>query len=231
MMAENEVVKYAKYYCDKDEPPAFYNEYFELEDKTFLPRDDVGLKEKLFGKMHKGASENCVLHYFVRDGVQSNLMKSFASDKKVHRRFYAVCSPDFSVDSDHCFSAFNNAAILKNRICASIWQSEFGERVILTLSWGDESTYHYAFSNIEEGATVAVSHQGVQNENIFKKGFLAAVEVIKPHIICWYGKIPDYAKETCAACKIKIVKMQTRYSLVHALKTKDLMRHQQTLFA
>ena len=37
MMAENEVIKYAKYYCGKDEPPAFYNEYFELEDKTFLP--------------------------------------------------------------------------------------------------------------------------------------------------------------------------------------------------
>ena len=230
MMAENEVVKYAKYYCGKDEPPVFYNEYFELENKTFLPRDDVKLGEKLFG-LQKDSARNCVLHYFVRDGVQSNLMKSFASDKKVHRRFYAVCSPDFSVDSDHCFSAFNNAAILKNRICASIWQSEFGERVILTLSWGDESTYHYAFSNIEEGATVAVSHQGVQNEDTFKRGFLAATKMIKPHIICWYGKTPDYAKETCAACKIKIVKMQTRYSLVHALKTKDLMRHQQTLFA
>lgn len=192
------------------------------------------LGEKLLG-LQKGLqqddAQNCVLHYFVRDKAQCKLMESFASDRALHQRFYAVCSPDFSVDSAHSFSAFNNAAILKNRLCASVWQSEYGERVILTLIWGDESTYRYAFSNIEEGATIAVSHQGVQNEETFKKGFIAAVEVIKPRIICWYGKTPDYTKAICAACKIKIVKMQTRYSLVHTLKNKAIVKLQQTLFA
>lgn len=84
---------------------------------------------------------------------------------------------------------------------------------------------------IEEGAAVAVSHQGVQDEETFKKGLIAAVEVIKPRIICWYGKTPDYAKTICGACKIKIVEMQTRYSLVHALKTKAFVKLQQTLLA
>ena len=197
----------------------------------FFPRDDVGLKEKLLGKRRKGASENCVLHYFVRDKAQCKLTESFASDRALHQRFYAVCSPDFSVDSEHCFSAFNNAAILKNRLCTSLWQSEYGERVILTLTWGDESTYDLAFSNIEEGAAVAVSHQGVKDEVTFKRGFIAAVEVIKPRIICWYAKIPDYAKAICAVRKIKIVKMQTRYALVHTLKTKAIGKLQQTLLA
>ena len=231
MTAKNDVLKYAKYYCGKDEPPAFYNEEFDLSDKIFFPRDDVGLKEKLLGKRRKGTSENCVLHYFVRDKAQCKLTESFASDRALHQRFYAVCSPDFSVDSAHCFSAFNNAAILKNRLCASLWQSEYGERVILTLTWGDESTYDLAFSNIEDGAAVAVSHQGVQNDHIFKKGFLAAVKMIKPRIICWYGKTPDYAKTICGAHKIQIVKMQTRFDLVHTLKDKDTESFQHTLFA
>ena len=152
MTAKNDVLKYAKHFHGKDEPPFFYNEYFELEGKTFLPRDDVGLKEKLFAKRWKGVRENCVLHYFVRDKAQCKLMESFASDRALHQRFYAVCSPDFSVDSAHCFSAFNNAAILKNRLCASLWQSEYGERVILTLCWGDESTYDLAFSEDRRGS-------------------------------------------------------------------------------
>ena len=231
MTAKNDVLKYAKYFHDKDEPPVFYSEEFDLSGKMFFPRDDVGLKEKLFGKRRKGASENCVLHYFVRDKAQSRLMESFASDRALHQKFYAVCSPDFSVDSAHCFSAFNNAAILKSRLCASVWQNEFGERVILTLTWGDESIYDLAFSNIEEGAAVAVSHQGVQNEDTFKRGFIAAVEVIKPRIICWYGKIPDYAKAMCSARKIQIVKMQTRFDLVHILKDNDTESFQHTLFA
>ena len=231
MMAKNDVLKYAKYFNGKNEPPAFYNEEFDLSDKIFFPRDDLGLKEKLFGKRRKIVNEDCVLHYFVRDKAQSRLMENFASDRALHQRFYAVCSPDFSVDSAHCFSAFNNAAILKSRICASLWQNEFDERVILTLIWGDESTYDLAFSNIDEGTAVAVSHQGVKDENTFKKGLIAAVETIKPRIICWHAKFPDYAKAICAAHKIKIVKIQTRYSLVHTLKTKSLWKLQHTLFA
>ena len=67
-----------------------------------------------------------------------------------------------------------------------------GRYVISTLSWANEDTYETAFSNIENGCIVAISSEGVNDWQCFKKGFLEMLKQIKPSKICWYDKIPDW---------------------------------------
>lgn len=213
-MTMNDVMDYAKYYNGKDEPPRFYHEHFDLKDKLFVPVDDVSLGKRLC----KDTAKAAILHYFVADGKQNRLLRNGMTDSALHKKFYAVCSPDPSVDSANCWGCFNNANILKARITAYRWQQEAGERVILTLIWGDESTHRYAFDNIDKGAIVAVSHQGVVDEQMFKCGLLCAIDTIQCEAICWYGTIPEYIGRYYDM--EKIVKMQPRYQLVSNLSTR-----------
>ena len=222
-LTSNDVIDFARFYNGKDEPPRFYREAIDFSNKVFIPQDDVALAKKLNLK----AKRDCILHYFVGDSRQNRLLKSPFADKSIHKRFFAVCSPDFSVDSEHCFSCLNHANILKARIIASHWQA--GEiAVIPTLIWGDEATYHYAFDNIEEGCAVAVSHQSIRDEKVFRDGILYAIRAINPSNICWYGSIPAYMGEWFDLQKI--VRMQTRFQLVKCLKQKEGYFMQQSLF-
>lgn len=223
-MTSNDVTDYAKYFNGKDEPPRFYNEYFDLQKKLFVPVDDVALGEKLC----ENTKENAVLHYFVQDEKQNRILRNPFIDNELHKKFYAVCSPDPSVDSTRCFGCFNESNIMKARICASLWQQKFGERVILTLIWGDESTFKTAFTNIEKGAIVAISHQAVKNEKIFKVGFVLAIEKIQPSAICWYGNIPEYVKDYYD--ESKIIKMQMRTKLINIKNVADKNIFQECLF-
>lgn len=210
-MTMNDVIDNAKYYNGKDESPWFYHEHFETRGKVFIPVDDIDLGERLC----LNTKEDAILHYFVADGKQNRLLRKALTDKALHKKFYAVCSPDPSVDSANCWECFNNANILKARISAHRWQQEVGERVILTLIWGDESTYKYAFGNIEKGAIVAISHQGVVDEGVFKRGLLCAIDTIQCEAICWYGTIPKYLGVYYDMKKI--VRMHSRYQLVSNL--------------
>lgn len=204
----NDVIDYSRFFSGNDEPPMFYHEYLDLKNKTFIPNDDFLLAEKIGIKTQTDG----ILYYFSYDSTQNRLIHNPLADKKLHSKFYAVCSPDFSADSSNCFSLFNEANILKARINASLWQSECGESVILTLIWGDKSTYKYAFDCVEKGAVCAVSHQGIKDEKIFMEGLEAAIDKIQMENICWLGNIPDYVSKFYDTARI--VKMQPRGELL-----------------
>ncbi len=212
MATLNDVIDYSKFYDGKDESPFFCHENFELKYKIFVPADDFKIAQKLTGS----TKENVILHYFVHDSKQNRLLLNNLADKNLHQKVFAVTSPDFSADSKNCWSCLNEANILKSRICASRWQQECEEPVILTLLWGDSSTYKYAFGNIEKGTVCAVSHQGVKDEHIFKEGLETAVEKIRMENLCWLGNIPWYVKEFYDLKRI--IKMQTRTELLQMLK-------------
>lgn len=211
----NDVIDFVKYYNGRDESPYFFHEYLDARRKLFIPIDDVSLGEKLC----KNTRERAILHHFVADCKQNRLLCNPKADSALHKKFYAVCSPDPSVDSKNCWGCLNNANILKARIIAYLWQQAEGERVILTLIWGDGSTYKYAFGNIEKGTIVAVSHQGVVDEAVFKDGLLFAIDTIQSEAICWYGSIPEYVYRYYD--KERIIKMQAR----NTLKTELFERH------
>ena len=185
MATLNDVMDYAKYYTGSDEPPRFYHEHFDLQGKLFVPVDDF----KLGAALCKDTRKAVVLHHFVRDKEQNRLLINNLADKHLHQKVYAITSPDFSADSNNCWSCFNEGNILKSRICAYRWQSECDEPVILTWLWGDESTYKMAFGNVEKGSIAAVSSQGVKDFKIFEKGLRYGIDIIQPEYICWLGKV------------------------------------------
>lgn len=215
MAALNDVMKYSKYYSGTDEPPRFYHEVFDLKNKMFAATDDF----KLAKKLTDNTKENVILHYFEYDSKQNRLLANNLADRGLHRHVFAAASPDFSADSSNCWSCLNDANILKSRICAFRWQNECEEPVILTLSWGNKSTYKWAFGNIEKGSTVAVSSQAVSDIQIFENGIRAGIDIIQPDYICWYGKIFDFMGKYYDLDKI--VKMQTRTELLQLYKGKN----------
>lgn len=212
----NDVVNYSKYYSGKDVPPVFYHERFDLKGKLFVPVDDFKLGQKLSDNMQ----EEVILHYFEYDSKQNRLLANNLADKDMHAKVYAVTSPDFSVDSTKCWQCLNDGNILKSRICAYRWQSECGLPVILTLIWGeDKSTYKLAFGNVEKESVVAVSSQGVEDQQTFENGIRVAIDTIQPEYICWYGKVFDFMKNYYD--KSRIIKMQPRRQLMKMIKEKN----------
>lgn len=94
MATLNDVIDYSKFYNGLDEPPFFYHEYFDLKNKLFVPSDDFKLAQKLTDNI-KG---NVVLHYFEHDSKQNRLLVNNLADRELHRKVFAVASPDFSAD-------------------------------------------------------------------------------------------------------------------------------------
>ena len=174
-------------------------------------------------------TEPIIIHYFAHDKEQNRLLINNLADRKLHEKVYAVTSPDFSADSNNCWNCFNIGNILKSRICAYRWQSECEEAVILTLLWGDESTYKMAFGNVEKGSVVAVSSQAIENIEIFRKGFIQAVKLIEPENICWYGKVFDWISDYYDTSKI--IRMQTRTQLINRKMVLERFKGQIDLFS
>ena len=212
MATLNDVMDFAKYYKGKDEPPMFYHEHFDIKGKLFVPIDDY----KMVKHLCIDPKEHVVVHYYARDDRQNALFHDVTAHKDIHSRVYAVASPDFSVDSSHCYSCLNLANILKARIIASVWQEKYEERVILNLIWGNKGTFDMAFGNIEKGTIVSVSSQAIESNEIFEAGIKTAIDRISPERICWYGPVMD--KIDSFYDRERIVKMDTRSSLMKRIQ-------------
>ena len=224
MATLNDVLDYAKFYSGKNEPPRFCREYIDLKEKMFAPTDDFKLAQKLSDNTRK----NVVLHYFEYDSKQNRLLLNNLADRDLHKKVFAVASPDFSADSNNCWSCFNESNILKSRICAYRWQEECEESVILTLLWGDKNTYKWAFSNVEKGSIVAVSSQGIKDIVLFENGIRTGIDMIQPEFICWYGEVFDFMDKYYD--KNRIIKMQTRTDLLKMYKQSLFCESQKSLF-
>lgn len=184
--------------------PNFYKQCFYPSEKKFIPYDELSSFSK------ENTIKNVIPHFFIKDEKQV----SFASNPDAYSdlldNVYAIFSTDFSVFVN-TFSQFNNAIILLNRLIASYWQQK-GRFVILTLTWGLEDTYDTAFSNIEKGAIVGISTEGVTDWNCFKTGFIEMINRIEPDFICWYDKIPLWVYEYYP--EEKIIKVPKRFEVV-----------------
>lgn len=205
----NDVINYAKFYRGSEEPPAFRREeLLDLREKLYVPFDDC----KVVKSLNVNPKQDVVLHYYVKDCKQNILMKNPGAHRKEHSMVYASTSPDFSVDSMHCYSCLNISNILKSRIVANIWQNKYEERVILNLIWGNKDTYDMAFRNVEKGSIVSVSTVGVKDYGVFYDGLRKAIDLISPEEICWYGRVIDNIEDIYD--KDKIIPMQSRRIIV-----------------
>lgn len=220
----NNVLDFNRYYNGKEEPPLFRKQYIDLNDKLFIPVDDLGLL-----CLSDNPSDNVILHHFVKDKRQNKFVFNENPPLDLFQKVYAVTSSDLSVDSANSYEIFNLSNILKARINAYRLQNEFDLLVILTLIWGAEDTFNFAFENVERGSIVAVSSQAVEDVGVFKKGFAKAVAMIAPEYICWYGNVYDWVADYYDVSRI--IRMQTRTQLIKQKQLVEKSRWQGNLFS
>ncbi len=191
------------------EPPRFFKQSINLQDKIFAPYDELG------SWMKHEKPQRIIPHFFISDQKQTCFAGDPAKHSDILDSCFAVFSPDYSVFTN-AYTQFNNAMILLNRLIASYWQS-LERYVILTLSWAGGDTYDTAFSNIEKNCVVAISTEGVSDWECFKNGFLELLKRIEPQKICWYGKIPNWAYDYYDSSDI--IRIKKRHI---AIKEKEL---------
>lgn len=127
------------------------------------------------------------------------------------RRYYAVCSPDFSLYTDMPLplQLFNT---YRSRWCGRFWQS-LGLKVIPTVSWSDSASYDFCFVGIPKGVMITVAVPQVSAEEHVIAGFHAglqeAVRRIKPSSILLYGSL-DGLEIQCGVPVVETVRTLER---------------------
>jgi hypothetical protein len=135
---------------------------------------------------------NKAVHFFV-DDYQFNRVWNCADDYiSMLRKFRYVCTPDFSLYTDHprAIQIYNH---YRKHWCGAYWQAH-GIRVVPTIGWSDETSFAWCFDGEPTDSVVAVSSVGTQNSEYSKELFLAGYrEMMKrltPTHIIFYGKVP-----------------------------------------
>ena len=104
--------------------------------------------------------------------------------------FFAVATPDYS--SYRNMEPWRIEENVIHSLWCGAWLQYLGVRVIPTVTWADERTYHICFDYIEKGSVVAISTIGVSKEKeAFLKGFNEMVKRIEPPLILVRGKLID----------------------------------------
>ena len=122
-----------------------------------------------------------------------------APEKRVEvlKKYRAVLTPDFSMYLEmhptlQLYNTFRNRWI-------GAYLANHKIKVVLTVNWGDESTFEFCFEGIEKGSAVAVStYMASENDNRkdqkdwFLKGYNEMLRRIEPEvIICYHTPFPE----------------------------------------
>ncbi len=133
------------------------------------------------------------IHFFIDDYQFIRVWKQPDTYLGMLRKFQAVLTPDFSTYTDFpkAIQVYNH---YRKHWLGAYWQLN-GIRVIPTISWSDRSSYDWCFTGEPEGATVAVSSVGTQNnietQRLFLDGYNEMLARLQPSKIIMYGNVPD----------------------------------------
>lgn len=127
------------------------------------------------------------IHFFTYDWKFEKVFENAEEELEKLKQYYCLLSPDFGIFTNMPL-ALQIASIFKNRWCGAYWQSK-GLKVIPTVSWGDERSFHFCFDGIEEGSVVAVSTYYCENcEEEFMLGYNEMMKRIKPSLVICYDE-------------------------------------------
>lgn len=102
------------------------------------------------------------------------------------RKSAVVLSPDFSISK-----GMREAQVIentfKNRRLCCFYQEWFVD-VIPAVSWAEEWTYEICFEGIPYGNPIAISTIGVEDKDMFLKGYNFCINKINPEYIICFGK-------------------------------------------
>ena len=142
------------------------------------------------------ASEGHGIHFFIDDYQFQRLWTQPDTYIPMLSKFDALMTPDFSTYTDYpkAIQIYNH---YRKHWLGAYWQKH-GFTVIPTISWSDESSIDWCFDGEPVGSTVAVSAVGTQMDDksrgLFRYGYQAMLEVLKPHSIIFYGAVPEECK-------------------------------------
>lgn len=145
-----------------------------------------------FAKTCKDPEEHGI-HFFIDDYQFQRLWADPDRYIPMLSRFKALMSPDFSTYTDYpkAIQIYNH---YRKHWLGAYWQKR-GLMVIPTISWSDESSLDWCFDGEPVGGTVAVSAVGTQMDDkargLFRYGYKAMLEVLKPCSIIFYGAVPE----------------------------------------
>ncbi len=174
----------------------------------FIEPDEVDISQinnglwlinyKNVSSQKKNASRK-IVHFFCYDGkIRSILDHPVRLIKKVSG-YYAVATPDFTMDPKMKIEPIRMATF-NNRWIGAFLQTN-GIRVIPTVGWVDDDTYDICFGGLRDGGTFLISSYGVNNP-ICQDGFFRGYREMRKRypntkIICAGDRIDGMDSDVC----------------------------------
>lgn len=156
-----------------------------LVKKQEISLEDVSLIG--YDKVNQSNDYKSIVHFFLDDYKFESIYNNPEKKIEVLRKFKAVLTPDFSMFVEMPI-ALQLFATFKNRWTGAYLQQQ-GIKVILTVRWGDLTSFNFCFDGIEKDSIVAVSTIGIKNQKShFLLGYNEMLSRIKPSKIICYGK-------------------------------------------
>ena len=132
------------------------------------------------------------VHFFIDDYQFERVWRDFKREGKLLREFGACMTPEFSMYTDFpkAMQIYNH---YRRHFIGAYLQHE-GVKVIPSLCWSDEKSLDWCFDGEPVGSCVAISSVGTQrhleSRRLFKYGYDAMCERLKPETIIFYGEVP-----------------------------------------
>ena len=158
---------------------------FPIIKKQDINVDEIKFLSFVNAKNNDKENQDKTIHFFTYDWLFDKVYNNPEKELEKLQQYKYLLSPDFSIFTNMPL-ALQIESIFKNRWCGAYWQSK-GLKVIPTVSWGDEKSFHFCFDGIEEGSVVAVCTYDRENcEEEFMLGYNEMIKRIKPSkIICY----------------------------------------------
>lgn len=186
----------------------FHNQSVGKYDFPLIKKQDIDVDKIKFlsfvnAKIDDDKNKDKTIHFFTYDWKFEKVYENADEELEKLSQYYCLLSPDFSLFTNMPL-AKQIESVFKNRWCGAYWQSK-GLKVIPTVSWSDERSFHFCFDGIEEGAIVAVCTYYRENcEEEFMLGYNEMIKRIKPSMVLCYdepfksmhGNIKEYLPTT-----------------------------------
>lgn len=170
-------------------------------------------------RAHMALTDGAV-HFFMDDYRFETVWNRPRKALEALRPFTTILSPDFSIYRNWplTLQLWNT---YRNRWCGRFWQEQ-GYHVIPTVSWSTYQSYDFCFLGIPSGVVVAISSVGVNLKDpleaiLFRDGFLAMLQQVKPRLVLCYGQLPPsyYAL-------VEIRSYPTRWTNIRAARAESI---------
>lgn len=132
------------------------------------------------------------VHFFLNDYQFERLWRNPEQYILLLSKFKYVCSPDYSLYTDHprAVQLFNH---YKKHWLGAYWERN-GITVIPTICWSDSKSFEWCFDGEPKDSIVAISTKGTQGDEIAKERFYAGyyqmLKRLNPSKILLFGKNP-----------------------------------------